>query len=164
MVRARALRVLPESRSECRDGARPCPLVSCRFHLLLDTGAQAVNPRTQEKLAGQAQLHFTRTLDESSEDDIADVLREMPETCALDVADRGATTSRAIAELLGINRRQGVEELVSAALEKIREGDHEFDEREHPDDPYLKYCNMGADELAEITAELRARSKRGDHR
>lgn len=146
MVRARALRVLPESRSECRGGERPCPYVSCRFHLLLD-------------VTSDGRLYLTRELDEQDEDSIADALREMPETCALDVADRGASTSRTIADLLGMARRQGVEETVSVALEKIRKGGHDFEEREHPEDFYIRYANCGADELAEIAAELRARGK-----
>ena len=31
----------PASRTECKDGARPCPFVSCKYHLFLD-----VNPST----------------------------------------------------------------------------------------------------------------------
>lgn len=158
MVRSGHLRVLPESRSECRDGERPCPLVSCRYHLLLDVGSQAVNPRTQEPIQGRAQLHFSRAVDESSENDIAAVLQEMPETCALDVADRGAHTLQRLAEIVNA-RFQSVDEVGRRALEKIREAGHDFDEREHPDDPYLKYCNAGADELAEIAAELRQRGR-----
>ena len=61
----------PRDRGQCVTGARPCPWVSCKFHLYLD-----VNPET-----GSIKLNFP---------DLE--VWEMPETCALDVADRGGIT------------------------------------------------------------------------
>jgi hypothetical protein len=71
----------PKTRADCVDGARPCPWVSCRYHLALD-----VNPRN-----GAIKLNFG-----TSEID------EMPETCALDVADRypGGAPLPVVAEAL----------------------------------------------------------------
>lgn len=144
MVRAIRLRVLPESRSECIDGPRPCPLVSCRFHLLLD-------------VASDGRLYRARNFDEDATESILEALRAMPETCALDVADRGGTTSRDIGEMMGV-RRDTVETMISTAARSLDH--HEFDEHEHPEDFYVRYSNMGADEISEIAAILRARAKR----
>lgn len=145
MVRAVHLRVLPESRSECAGGARPCPYVTCRYHLLLDIGEGG-------------RLLKARDFDEGDADGIAEALREMPETCALDVADRGSTISRVIGDAMGV-RRDTVEMLISGALQSIRDGEHDWEEREHPEDFYVRYSNMGAAELAELAAELRRKAK-----
>jgi hypothetical protein len=60
----------PKCRSECRDGPRPCPWVGCRYHLFLN-----VNFR------GRLCLKWGR--------DVEEAFKKMPDTCALDVADRG---------------------------------------------------------------------------
>src|SRR5882672_8258241 len=58
----------PKTRTECKDGERPCPYVACKYHLFLD-----VNPET-----GSIKMNFP-----GSE------LAEMKETCVLDIADKG---------------------------------------------------------------------------
>ncbi|MCA9615804.1 MAG: DNA-binding protein, partial [Myxococcales bacterium] len=57
----------PVSRSACADMVRPCPFVSCKYHLYVD-----VHP-----VRGSIKLNFP---------DVE--VWEMTETCALDVADR----------------------------------------------------------------------------
>src|SRR3954453_8892776 len=71
----------PKSRSECAEGARPCPFVSCKHHLFLDVSART----------GAIKLNFP---------DLE--VWEMNETCALDIADRGGTT---LEDLEGIMTR-----------------------------------------------------------
>ena len=69
----------PKKRSDCLNGenaARPCPWLSCRFNTYLD-----VNENT-----GSIKVNFPPA-DDSAEALVA-VLRAMPDTCALDVADR----------------------------------------------------------------------------
>jgi hypothetical protein len=105
-------------------------------------------------------LYFSRDLDENDATSIAEALQAMPETCALDVADRGGMTLEGVAELLGM-RKQSVDEVVTRAARAIRDSGVEFDEREHPEDFYTRYSNMGAAELAEVAAELRRRNRRG---
>lgn len=61
----------PRTRGACEGGERPCPWVSCRYHLAFD-----VTP------GGSLKVNFP-------DRDVAD----MPETCALDVADRGGCGS-----------------------------------------------------------------------
>jgi hypothetical protein len=75
----------PRTRGECAEGLRPCPFVSCKFHLYLD-----VNPET-----GSIKLNFP---------DLE--VWEMKETCALDVADRGAPTLDQIGAIMNLTRER----------------------------------------------------------
>ncbi len=75
----------PKSRKDCANGIRPCPFVSCRHHLYLD-----VNP---EK--GSLKLNFP---------DLE--VWEMPETCSLDVSDRGGMTLEEVGEILNLTRER----------------------------------------------------------
>lgn len=75
----------PKDRSDCREGVRPCPYVSCQFHLYLD-----VSWRT-----GAIKLNFP-DLD----------VWEMNETCALDVADRGGTTLEDVGAIMNLTRER----------------------------------------------------------
>lgn len=89
----------PSYRSECRLGERPCPYVSCKFHLYLD-----VNPRT-----GSIKLNFPGL-----------EIWELSETCALDVADRGGITLEEVGELLNLTRER-IRQVEAKGLEKLRE-------------------------------------------
>jgi hypothetical protein len=93
-----ANRVLPLTRGDCADGPRPCPLVSCRYHLALD-----MDPRR-----GSIKLNFP---------DLE--IWEMPETCALDVADRGGETLEAVGELLNVTRERA-RQLQGIAVRKLK--------------------------------------------
>ncbi len=75
----------PQSRGECSAEARPCPFVTCKFHLYLD-----VNPET-----GSIKLNFP---------DLE--VSDMKETCALDVADRGGITLEEVGEILNLTRER----------------------------------------------------------
>jgi hypothetical protein len=90
----------PVSREDCRMGDRPCPFVSCKYHLYLD-----VNPHT-----GSIKLNFP---------DLA--VWELTETCALDVADRGGITLEEVGELLNLTRER-IRQVESAGLDKLRNG------------------------------------------
>jgi hypothetical protein len=90
----------PSSREDCRMGDRPCPFVSCKYHLYLD-----VNPHT-----GSIKLNFP---------DLA--VWELTETCSLDVADRGGITLEEVGELLNLTRER-IRQVEAAGLEKLRAG------------------------------------------
>lgn len=75
----------PQTRGDCADGPRPCPWVSCKFHLFLD-----VNPET-----GSIKVNFP---------DLE--VWEMAETCALDVADRAGITLEEVGEILNLTRER----------------------------------------------------------
>lgn len=77
--------VRPKTRSECADGERPCPFVSCKHHLYLDVSART----------GAIKLNFP---------DLE--VWEMTETCALDVADRGGTTLEEVGAIMNLTRER----------------------------------------------------------
>lgn len=87
----------PHRRSECAKGPRPCPWVSCRFHLYLD-----INPES-----GSIKLNFPDR-----------EVWEMEETCALDVADRGGITLEEVGEILNLTRER-IRQVEVAGLEKL---------------------------------------------
>lgn len=87
----------PRDRSECVDGPRPCPYVSCRYHLLLD-----VSPKT-----GKLKLNF-------GTDDPA----ELPDTCSLDVAARGAETLDVVGAAMNVTRERA-RQIEAKALAKV---------------------------------------------
>jgi hypothetical protein len=95
----------PQTRADCVDGPRPCPWVSCRYHLYLDVALGE-----GRAVKGALRLNFPD----------ADV-DEIPETCALDVADRGGAQGEQLATLLNLTRR-GAEKLgrrIEARLKRI---------------------------------------------
>lgn len=75
----------PRTRGECPTEGEPCPWVSCSAHLYLD-----VNERT-----GSIKLNFP-----GLEPD------ELPEPCALRVADRGGQTLEEVAGLMNLTRER----------------------------------------------------------
>lgn len=87
----------PRTRGDCLDGPRPCPWASCRHHLYLDVGDE-----------GAIKINFP---------DLE--LDEIPETCALDVADHGGEPFARVGELLNLTRER-VRQLQVAALELLR--------------------------------------------
>jgi len=92
----------PNSRSECVEGIRPCPFVSCKHHLFLD-----VSSRT-----GAIKLNFP---------DLE--VWEMNETCALDIADRGGTTLEEVGAIMNLTRERirQVEVKALAKLDALKE-------------------------------------------
>jgi hypothetical protein len=92
----------PRTRGECIDGPRPCPFVSCKYHLFID-----VSPRT-----GAIKLNFP---------DLE--VWEMNESCALDVADRCGTTLEDVGAIMNLTRERirQVEVKALAKLEALRD-------------------------------------------
>lgn len=91
----------PKRRLECVNEARragePCPFVSCKHHLYLD-----VSEKT-----GSIKINFP---------DIE--VWDMPETCALDVADRGGLTLDEVGEALNLTRER-VRQLENRGIAKL---------------------------------------------
>lgn len=87
----------PKSRAECVDMERPCPYVSCKYHLYID-----VHP-----VRGSIKINFP---------DIE--VWEMTETCALDIADRGGITLEEVGEIMNLTRER-VRQVETAGLMKL---------------------------------------------
>lgn len=75
----------PQTRQECMSQVRPCPWVSCKYHLYLD-----VNRDT-----GSMKINFPHLN-----------VWDMKNTCALDIADRGGTTLEEVGEILNLTRER----------------------------------------------------------
>lgn len=88
----------PRTRADCAAVERPCPWTGCRFNLYLD-----VKPQT-----GTIALNFPHL-----EPD------DMIESCALDVAERGAHTAQEISELLNVSH-QRITQILDKALRVYR--------------------------------------------
>jgi hypothetical protein len=87
----------PVTRAACADMERPCPFVSCKYHLYVD-----VHP-----VRGSIKLNFP---------DVE--VWEMTETCALDVADRGGITLEEVGEIMNLTRER-VRQVETAGLAKL---------------------------------------------
>jgi hypothetical protein len=94
----------PRTRSECVEGMRPCPFVSCKHHLFIDVSART----------GAIKLNFP---------DLE--AWEMTESCALDVADRGGTTLEDVGAIMNLTRERirQVEVKALAKLEALQDMD-----------------------------------------
>jgi hypothetical protein len=87
----------PRTRSECLEGLRPCPFVSCKHHLFIDVSART----------GAIKLNFP---------DLE--AWEMTESCALDVADRGGTTLEDVGAIMNLTRER-IRQVEVKALAKL---------------------------------------------
>jgi hypothetical protein len=88
----------PISRGECAHMERPCPFVSCKYHLYID-----IHP-----VRGSIKVNFP---DQE--------VWEMTESCALDVADRGGITLEEVGEIMNLTRER-VRQLETLGLSKIQ--------------------------------------------
>ncbi len=87
----------PRTRADCVDMERPCPYVSCKYHLYID-----VHP-----VRGSIKVNFP---------DLE--VWELTETCALDVADRGGITLEEVGEIMNLTRER-VRQVETAGLAKL---------------------------------------------
>lgn len=87
----------PRTRADCIDGPRPCPFISCKYHLYLD-----VSPRT-----GSIKLNFP---------DLE--VAEMSVSCALDIADGGGSTLEDVGAIMNLTRER-IRQLEVKALSKL---------------------------------------------
>jgi len=88
-------------RSECEDGPRPCPLVSCPYNNYLSVSP--INGRIQ----------FTHAQNVAPEDVPAD------RSCCLDVANQGGKTLEEVGEIMNLTRER-IRQIEINAIEKIR--------------------------------------------
>ena len=112
----------PLTRAWCKGGARPCPYVACEHHLLL----HRLTTNDERKSRTGSPFIFNRVITGMTaaeiEADPATALELMPETCVLDLVDRGEVTLRHTAAVLGITRER-VRQIQATALRKLRYGE-----------------------------------------
>ncbi|MCL2326604.1 MAG: DNA-binding protein [Proteobacteria bacterium] len=115
----------PVSRGDCRNASRPCPWVSCKYHLYLDIVPQS----------GSIKMNFP---------DLE--VWELTETCALDVADRGGITLEDVGVLFNLTRER-IRQVERSGLDKLRAalGDDD-DNFNTPDDAEDTPDNDGQDD------------------
>jgi hypothetical protein len=89
----------PVSRGECAQMDRPCPFISCKYHLYID-----VHP-----VRGSIKINFPDM-----------EVWEMKETCALDIADRGGITLEEVGEIMNLTRER-VRQVETQGLAKLQE-------------------------------------------
>ena len=95
----------PKARGECANVARPCPYVSCKYHLYID-----VNPAT-----GSIKINFP---------DLE--VWELQHSCALDVAQTGGITLEEVGEILNLTRERIRQVEVRGLLKLKEEGGEEM--------------------------------------
>lgn len=96
----------PASRADCHKMPRPCLYVSCRHHLYLD-----VNPQT-----GSVKFNFPDK-----------EVWELEETCALDVAEKGGSTLKEVAQIMNLTRER-IRQIEIRGLQKIEASGEEDDD------------------------------------
>ena len=87
----------PKTRGDCKYGLRPCPWISCKYHLAI------------EGVRANGEPKYNKLLDIESKTNPEDIelnLYLLPETCALDIADKGGCILEDVGELLGISRER----------------------------------------------------------
>jgi Sigma-70, region 4 len=88
----------PQTRGECAEMERPCPFVSCKYHLYID-----VHP-----VRGSIKVNFP---------DVE--VWDMTDSCALDIADRGGITLEEVGEIMNLTRER-VRQLETQGLARLQ--------------------------------------------
>lgn len=107
----------PKTRGEC-PVTRPCPFVSCQFHLLTDVSPFSGSIKQNFPLQPPKERPGALALPEAPRIEIDEALRLMRETCALDVADRGGVTLEEVGVLLNVSMERA-RQIEQMAAEKI---------------------------------------------
>ena len=103
----------PGTRADCASLPRPCPYVTCQWHLLLDVPEPGTSVKLNFPDLVEDRLHHGPLREDGSfftggggRLEEGPFLEEMAETCALDVAANGAHTHEEIAPLLNLSRER----------------------------------------------------------
>ena len=122
----------PVTRGDCQDGPRPCPWVSCRYHLALDVtmgGSIRISPSLVD--GDPRGTKRMRTLGEGEEFGVDEWLEEAAElvvnaehTCSLDLSEQGGKTLDEVGAAMGLTRER-TRQVESAALIRARKAGHQ---------------------------------------
>lgn len=109
----------PRIRGDCVNGPRPCPYVSCVHHLAVTETIKGglIRPGRGKNTIGikASKIEDVRIFGEI----VVSMLDVMPETCSLDVADKGAHTLDDVAVHMGVTRER-CRQLQEDGLRKLR--------------------------------------------
>jgi uncharacterized protein YdbL (DUF1318 family) len=97
------------TRGECEDGIRPCPYVSCAYHLLW----------IGDDVHREVDEIYERVVVGDNGDGLLRALAALPETCALDVAAQGEHTYDDVATHFGVTRAR-VQQIAIEATLRVR--------------------------------------------
>jgi hypothetical protein len=116
----------PIIRGDCKGGPRPCPWVSCRYHL----GIKEIRPRKIRKSVSRGYKYYYRQPDVLIFHDLIedDNIENLQYTCALDIADEGPISCTLMARLTTINCGHLVSVITPRAIKKIMEVDRDLGE------------------------------------
>lgn len=92
---------LPPTRGDCQAGSRPCPLISCRWHLAWEVR------RIKRLITSDAEPDF-----------VAQVISEMKHTCAMDLSESEHNIA-VIGQALGCSH-QRIDQICQNAVRKMR--------------------------------------------
>jgi len=114
----------PTRRADCRDGVRPCPYVGCRYHLFLDFNEDS----------GSITYNFGAAVE----------IDEIPETCALDLAENEGMTLEDVGRCMNLTRER-VRQVEESLCARIRDSidpnlRHETDTRIGWEDMWLPFA------------------------
>jgi hypothetical protein len=102
----------PRTRGDCLGGPRPCPWVSCKHHLLWESRAAWLRGKF-----GRAHGRYI-TRKAQPDEVLLDLLWDLPESCALDIADRGGDILEVAGQVLGLVRER-VRQVEDVALDRL---------------------------------------------
>lgn len=103
-------RNLPTLRADCRNVPRPCPYISCRYHLETEVTCNGNLRLVHPTVGGDGELDFEAPGPGADGTQIP--------TCALDVADEGGAGLEQIAEWLNVSGERA-RQIESEALVKL---------------------------------------------
>lgn len=98
----------PGRRLGCLSMPRPCPFVSCKYHLLFDVSKKS------KRIVVPGDKHLHPETDDFIQRAVARIMT-MPETCTLDVTDEGPQQLPTIARITGTSK-QAIEQMEKRAL------------------------------------------------
>lgn len=105
----------PAKRSDCLDGVRPCPWISCKHHMLWIMVPVTGNFNSKVLIDS-----FIR---KKSNEEIEEIMENLSESCTLDVADRLGQTLEQVGNIIGITRervRQVEDCKAGGAIQRLR--------------------------------------------
>ena len=106
------LRAAPRTRADCLNAPRPCPWVSCRYHLLAGPGVLTIGD--------DGAWHLPPLSASATDAELLDVLFRLPNTCTLDVAALGGISDAATADFLGLVTNDPDQHIIQPAARAFR--------------------------------------------